>query len=588
MILFENSRQPKILYLLANTTTPITAQYIGDYLNISVRAVRYEIQTLKLKCRVFSCEIVAKPRQGYLLIGDRSALVSYLKITLGELYPFANTGTKEKFVREQLILRYLIIQNNTVTIQEVMDEFSFSRQTILDDIIRANETLEPYHMEIEYLPYHGITIHGTETQKRMLLAREVAFLKNDQLIPYIQKELSIHNFKGHDLLRIVTHNFNLHISQVELFNLYTHILVQAFRIFHGHTVSTQEVNITEYHSDTFLSPVHTFVMRFFPNITFDTNEQYYLINLIFASGFSNDTMVETAQVILQQLEHDTHLSYVDKATAHLAYFLVPILIKSKNKISSTPVKVREIKRLKPLSIELSYRMSRIINEMFNLDLFYNDICALAYIVESSVILPRSKHGLVSLSIGWLLSQSVINNLTSRYSQYTFDYVEPFEVRNAVQAQYHFLLTDTHIFDDTIHLPTITIDTILSSNCVQRIDRFIENQRIVNYKMMIENAQPLSLKSVEDVLRYISNIFDTSMQYLQTREETLTYEVNKSCVVICIFSEKPSVLYALDTPLFWKNEAIKHVLVYCVHNNTTLTYDDVINFIEHQTNLDSEL
>lgn len=581
---FDNTRQPKILNLLLQSETAITASYIANYLSVSTRLVRYEIKALKQKCMHLGCEIQAKPREGYRLIGNRDQLMAVIKQTMGELLPFANTGTKDKFVREQLILRHLISRNTIVSVNEIMTTFSISRQTLFQDINRANETIEPYNLEMKYIPYQGIHLYGTETRKRMLLARETAFFKIDQLLPHIRRQLPHISFSIDALLPIVTQDFGVSVSQVELFNLYVHIMVQAFRIFNHNGVDASDVQITDYLHSKYTYIAQSFIQNHFPSITYSEAELDYLISLIHASGIGSDTMLETAATLLESIESDTGITFPDTMRTQLGKFLVPMIIKAKNHFSSTPIRVREIKRLKPLSIELAYRISEHVNAIMGISIFYNDICALAFIVDQNLVLDSSNVVIVSLSIGELLSQGILIKLEQRYPQFCFKYMELYETRPEDLENCAFIISDTTFNHQKKFIP---IDIILSEQSIRRIDTFIQSRNLIRYQTLLDDAKVLNYETVDDVLDYIASQYDTSKHYLKKRDATLTYEVNKSCAVVCLFGKSVTQLYRLQKPILWKNEAIDYLCVYASINNHQANYHDVLNFIEIFSNLERE-
>lgn len=581
-IKFEQARQARILNLLIQAPTPLTAQYFATYFNISQRLIRYDIQILKEKISLYPCHIVSIRGTGYKIEGDVTELQTEMKKELGELYYYDHIDTKDKFIREQLILRYLLLKNKIVTTKELIEHFYITRATLKEDIIRASETIEPYHMKIHFIPYKGVYLEGTETNKRMLLSRETAFYKESPLLDYIQKEMNYIHFPINHLIQFVNEFFHIPLSNIEAYNLYVHIWIMFYRICQNNIIDEKNLNY-EMITDKHINLSYKFINRYIPWMHPPHQEVCYLTLLILSSGpYYDSSLLQNATKMIHNVEEKTHIHLSKDFQYDFTSILYPIIIKSKNQISSNSVMIREIKKKSPLSIDIAYRLSLQIKNYYHIDLFDNDICMIAYLVHK--YLQQSyqiKNNVIALttSIGYLLSQSLLQRLNHEFPFIHFIYLELYEIELFNFDNCKLIISDTFIEKKPQNVHFIKINLMCTQNDLNKIQDYIHLQNKRRTEYIFNKLEKTSFQDVQTFLTEISKRYSLDYNYLINRENKITFETNKNCVIICDYSPfKQSHGYYNHKGIYWKNAIIHYFFYINVLNDSPFHYFDIENYL----------
>ncbi|MFV0395145.1 MAG: BglG family transcription antiterminator [Coprobacillaceae bacterium] len=580
-IKFEQARQARILNLLIQSSQPLTSQYFASYFNISQRLIRYDIQHLKRKISPYQCEITSIRGTGYMISGEIENLQKEMKTELGELYYYDNIDTKDKFIREQLILRYLLLNNRTVTTKELIEQFYITRATLKEDINRAVETIEPYHMTIHHTPYKGVFLQGTETNKRMLLARETAFYKESPLLGFIQKELDFVSFKIEEIIIFVKEYFHIILSTVESYNLYVHIWIMIYRIWQNYTIEEETLYI-EYINKEQLELARDFLRKHIYWVDISDKEAYYFTLLILSSGASNQKLYNEANTMITSLSKETDIIFDSQLIDDVSHLLIPIIIKSKNQISSNSIMIREIKKIKPLCIDLSYQLVKKIETKYNISVFDNDICSLAYLFLNHTILPKeikTKKIVITTSIGYLLSKHLIYRLKQEFQDIQFEYLELYEINNYDFTECILIISDTFIESSHLNVRSIKINLMYTQKDIERIARYIHRSYQTTSKNITASLTTISITSVEGILDIISTYANIDINTLLQRETKITFETNKSCAIICDYNNKiESKGWYSREGIYWKNATIHYFFYINVLHVKPFNYYNIENYI----------
>ncbi len=583
-IKFQHARQARILNLLMQSTHPLTSQYFARYFNISERIIRYDIQNLKQQLVTYPCHLHSIRGIGYQLEGSIKQLQAEIKKELGDLYYYDNIDTKDKFIREQLILRYLLFKNNIVTTRELISHFYITRATLKEDITRASETIEPYHMKIYFLPYKGVYLEGTEINKRMLLARETAFYKESPLITYIQQELNFIHISFEDFIEYIKQTFHISLSHIEAYNLYNHIWIMFYRIWKGIYVSSEIIQNNQY-CQKYIPYIQKWIHSFQKYLNFPEQELYYLILLILSSGPHDNQYIppHEIQTLVKSLEKQTNVVLGKSFINDLSQLLIPILIKSKNQICSNSVMIREIKKRSPLSIDLAYRLSVLIQDQYHIDLFDNDICSIAYVILRHLHSQKTFQPytiIVTTSVGKLLSQDLLYKLQSEFPYIRFIYKELYEMNNISLNNVFFIISDTFIETSHLQIPVLKINLMYTKQNILRIGRYISRCEEQISQDILSNLDIINDADTFSFLKKISQQCNLSYSHLLQREQKITFETNHHCVIICDYTkeDKQSRGWYHPKGIYWKNEVIHYFFYINIFSHTPFHYLDIVNYL----------
>lgn len=581
-IKFEQARQARILNLLIQSAQPLTSQYFASYFNISQRLIRYDIQHLKKSIAPYKCEITSIRGTGYILSGEIQQLQQEMKSQLGELYYYDNIDTKDKFIREQLILRYLLLKNKIVTTKELIEQFYITRATLKEDITRAAETIEPYHMTIHQVPYHGVYLAGTETNKRMLLARETAFYKESPLLSFIQNQLDFISFNIKDILIFVRQEFDITLSNIESYNLYVHIWVMFYRIWQNFLIE-EETLFTEHITKKEVELTKNFLKRYIFWVDIPIKEVYYLVLLIQSSGTSKYSMYSEVSAMIEEVSKDTSLFFDTQLITDISHLLYPIIVKSRNQISSNSIMIREIKKTKPLCIDLAYRFIEKVEKKYQIEVFDNDICSIAYLFLnhfSTENFIRNKTIIVTTSVGYLLSKHLLSALTSEFPEIVFEYVELYDIDMYQKDNCILIISDTFIQFTELDVKAIKINLMFTQKDRERIARYIQRSYQHTAKQITDSLSLSLHNDVPSFLKMISETTSFELSWLQQRERKITLETNKSCVIICDYALNSYNFkgWYNEKGIYWKNATIHYFFYINVLHTKKFHYFDLETYI----------
>lgn len=567
---FDNYRQIKIVKMLMDEKEPIPCAQIAAHFRVSERLIREDIKALKYILGKYEVLLLSKRGIGYYLSTGTVDLERVIKESLGSLYYYDNVGVIDKFAREQLILRYLILNNRKVKPQEIMEEFFITRTTLKKDIERAKETIEHYPIKLISNPYQGIYLEGSELGKRMLLNRETAFYKDQSIFHMLHERIEVNGITLEDLLFFVRDTCKIDISNVDLFNLYSHLNILLLRISQQQYITSEELCYKDYVQDDFYKNVRSYLSTYQDLSELPESEIYYFCLLILSSGYQVYSEMKKERqycfTLLHEMEQEIACKlYDEEIVEDIAKLWMTLEVKSVNSISSSPLLVRDIKKFKPLAVDLAYRFSNKMKEHHQIQLFDNDICALAYMFQKHMKFDkRALNILVVSARGALFTQGLlVEELKKLFPREKFIYCDLYDIEKKLRKSTDIIITDVSLTYHDLPCPAVKVDFFHVGKQAYEIDHLIQTLRKTMIDRLYHHAFALDVTSKEEVLNWYCKKFGDEALYQQLiiREEKLTYEVNKRIAVICIYGPSSLPTCLLKFPSFyWKNADISHAVV----------------------------
>lgn len=162
-------RQESIIYQLAVSEGPLTADELAKRLSVSKRTIKYEMAEVKSMLPGIGAELLAKRNEGYsLVVKNRELLDSYLE-PLTFQSSLANNFGSDDNARFLYIARKLVSSSRFAKIEDIADELYLSRSAIRDAVNHVINFLKSYHLETDSKPGLGIRTFGTEYHMRMAM-----------------------------------------------------------------------------------------------------------------------------------------------------------------------------------------------------------------------------------------------------------------------------------------------------------------------------------------------------------------------------------------------------------------------------------
>ena len=160
-----NSRHSAILQYLLESTTPVSAEAVGNSIGISARIIRQNIPAINHWLKPYQVEIECKPNYGMLLVCPPEAKARIIEAI--HSHPKENVFSLKD--RQQLILFELLSQSGQFTESQVRTQLHISKSTMAHDLDRVEKWLNSRDIFLSRRPRVGVTVQGRENDIRHAL-----------------------------------------------------------------------------------------------------------------------------------------------------------------------------------------------------------------------------------------------------------------------------------------------------------------------------------------------------------------------------------------------------------------------------------
>lgn len=166
MSLHLSKREIKILLLLLDLEDSVTTKSLSETFQVSVRTIKYDLENIRAWFKDQNVVLQTRRNKGiWLDIPDSERLTlknEILEVERFETYP------DQEFRVNQIILR-LLLGNSPLTSQTIADELQVSRNTIINDLDKAETLIATYGLKLNRQSRLGFSIIGEENQIRLLM-----------------------------------------------------------------------------------------------------------------------------------------------------------------------------------------------------------------------------------------------------------------------------------------------------------------------------------------------------------------------------------------------------------------------------------
>lgn len=269
------------------TDTYVTAGELAKRAGVSERTIRSRVKEIDLILQKHGAQIIAKQRHGYRLqVMDEALYDLFLEQIQYKEKGFRPSNTKE---RVNLLLAYLIVNRGHYTkIEELIDYFYCSSNTISSDIKRAEEIFFQYHILIERRPNYGIKIKGKEFDIRHLNA--VCMLQDKHF--YFGNEKRKHE-ELQDisrLLNLALTRYQISVNEIAFDQLVKTFYAQIKNVSHGFDFYQEETGFQRFEDNILECAryLHKELEKRF-SIQLSQDELYYIAFHISANRCIDDT-----------------------------------------------------------------------------------------------------------------------------------------------------------------------------------------------------------------------------------------------------------------------------------------------------------
>lgn len=348
-----------ISFLFENRDHFVTSQELADVLSVSDRTVRTYVNQMKNLLLENGAEISAKPGYGYQLVIHQPMLFdSFLAQSEIRVICDDRKGVEEAKDRQNYILNKLLLEDETLLLEELADELYVSRSTISKDFTEVRGLLKPYDLVIMSRPNKGVWIEGNEKNKRHFI---MTYFFGKNLTNSFQKYMSnspyFTEINLEEMAIIILdecRESKIKLSDFIIQNLVMHLALGIKRLQNGFTLESTMVD-TSLVSANEREVAQRILERVssISGVEFPPNEIDYLaLHLMAKSNSSEQALTqnppeleEELHQILKKMEVETGVPVAEDITLRngLLDHIRPLLVRLKQKIHLENPLLKEIK-----------------------------------------------------------------------------------------------------------------------------------------------------------------------------------------------------------------------------------------------------
>lgn len=156
----------QILNQILNSSTVINAKILANEYQVSLRTIKYDLKKIKNWFNEHGVQLIVQPRKGYWIECEPKKLLELRN----ELFKLEHTqlySNQETRVNRSLV--FLGFSNRAITAENIANEFTVSRNTILNDIRKVSDSARRWGVELLRIKRQGYSLVGEEIRVRRML-----------------------------------------------------------------------------------------------------------------------------------------------------------------------------------------------------------------------------------------------------------------------------------------------------------------------------------------------------------------------------------------------------------------------------------
>ena len=235
-----SKRQQKIVEILSKEEDYITVKALAEKLNISPRTIYYDLDVIESNQSLKDFVVEKKPGTG---------VRAYWKQTV------TNLITKQDAFDQRFnqIFKQVVIDQKTVTVKKLADQFYVSSSSIVEELNKLEELLKPFSQIRIISDKNGTRISGSEYQIQQLI---LSF--NNKILESLGQNATIYDFADslssfytEEIIQAAL-NIEQDLADYKLkikapyyaFNILSLVIVMIYRMKSDHHISVEELRIS--------------------------------------------------------------------------------------------------------------------------------------------------------------------------------------------------------------------------------------------------------------------------------------------------------------------------------------------------------
>lgn len=212
----------------------IPSKEIALQLNLSDKPVRKYIQNLFTLVVQYGANIEMKKGSGYQLhVEDHQTFYQLMEFIKNQRFDVEGSNLlTDSEDRERFILNAILLENQQVTIDDLVDRMFISRSTVSNLVQVIKSRIKSFRLNVTYDQDGFVTISGDEMDKRRFILN---YFYTTKSVDYINSELFDYEFEGFSMETIfiivleICREFEVILSDYVLQNLVMHIALAIKR-----------------------------------------------------------------------------------------------------------------------------------------------------------------------------------------------------------------------------------------------------------------------------------------------------------------------------------------------------------------------
>ena len=509
---YLNEHELKLLKILTAGEFQ-TANSLANMLDINEKTVRNLIKGLSSYLNNYGAMIIVKRKVGYALKICNEKLFQELleksRISNRNI-PVTQDG------RMNYILYHLLTDKRGYLITEFMDELAVTYNTIKSDLIKLENDLKKYHLELQRdSQSNRLFLMGNEYKMR-LCGADILFQKSEKIeLSIISKTVEEVFEKFEIQVSDVTISQFIHDLQVAIDRIKNHYMIEESMIIDDTHISYEDL---EYKMANMIAYQLSVSLR----IEFNPYEIEYIVmhlkgiklkdgkGSVVVNGDIDALITEIIEMIQKSFSFD--LSKDLDLRISLYYHFVPLLWRIQYGLVEKNPLLSEIKKKYKLAF-LMAKISATVFKKYGYELVDDEIAYIALFIQlfmdKAKKINKKKKIVLVCHLGKVGGELLKNNYLEKYGE-KIDLITTCsrqELRLLDLEKYDYIFTTIHIKDE-YPIPVIEINYFFSEYEEEKIKRMISsdiNYQIVDYFPKELFVQNMVAKNNVDAIKQLCDI-----------------------------------------------------------------------------------
>lgn len=578
---------------------------IAKLLGLSSKTIRSHIKIINEASNEYGFTILIKKSKGYQLQIMDEGLFNYFlneRFLKDENLNFNNQDSRIRYIMKKLLL-----DNHYTKLESLSESIFVSVGTLKNDMNEMRKILSQYEIEIVSRPNYGMKIIGKEFQIRYAIAQ---FLLNNQHVNIGFTEDDIKSVKSY-LIKLLS-KYKIEIPEVKLDNLVTHINIAIVRM-RNQLMIEQQFQIEEQplpkELKAFFQEMIQFIERRF-DLNLPKKEMDYLYIHFVTTGIMNEVtnvprnnMIET--MIKHMLDHIKRIFYLDLTTdnalkKNLYLHLCTSIHRYKYKMNIRNPMLNEIKQNYPFAFDIALVASKMIEKDLKVQISESEIGYLALHFEMALNRIETDKGKLNVILvcnsGLTSSQLIKYKLMQNFGNQIqiSEIIELYNIHKANLEQSDLIISTVPI-NDTVDLPVLYVNPIMSQQDLDKIQRYIDLKDSHHSEALIEIIElKTKLNNKDDLLKFLNTqlkkrdlIHSGFIDSVEEREQHASTAYGNLVAiphpVMPLAKQTFIYMITMEKPIAWDDKEVQIVFCLGLKKNTTINLEkmyqnltDIIN------------